>query len=111
DPNGQATAWLKSHLADKTLEVVMQQEPRFGTTLELAVRFGKTLIIQEVDGLLPMLYPLVRRDLSGQGPRKMIQIGEKMVDYNESFRLYLVTRDPAPDMPISARALVNEVNF
>lgn len=111
DPNGQATGWLKTHLSDKSLEVVMQQEPRFVTTLELAVRFGKTLVIQEVDGLMPMLFPIVRRDLVGQGPRKMIQIGEKSVDYSENFRLFLVTRDPEPNLPSNALSLCNVVNF
>jgi hypothetical protein len=33
----------------------------------LAVRFGKTLIIQEVDGVEPVLYPLLRGDLVSQG--------------------------------------------
>lgn len=37
------------------------------TALELAVRFGKTLIIQEMDGVEPVLYPLLRRDLIAQG--------------------------------------------
>lgn len=37
------------------------------TSLELAVRFGKTLIIQEVEGVEPVLYPLLRRDLIAQG--------------------------------------------
>jgi len=111
DPTGSATTWLQTHLSGKTLEVVMQQEARFMTTLELAVRFGKTLIIAEVDGLSPVLYPLVRRDLVGVGPRKMVQVGDKSVDYNDSFRLFLVTRNPLPDLPSDARALVNEVNF
>lgn len=37
------------------------------TSLELAVRFGKTLIIREMDGVEPALYPLLRRDLIAQG--------------------------------------------
>lgn len=41
------------------------------TSLELAVRFGKTLIIQEMDGVEPVLYPLLRRDLIAQGARKI----------------------------------------
>jgi len=36
------------------------------------VRFGKTLIIQEVDGVEPMLYPLLRGDLIAQGQLKLI---------------------------------------
>ena len=57
------------------------------TALELAVRFGKTLIIQEVDGVEPILYPVLRKDFTSQGPRFVVQIGEKGVDYNENFRL------------------------
>lgn len=37
------------------------------TVLELAVRFGKVLIIQEVDQIEPILFPLLKKDLSLQG--------------------------------------------
>ena len=43
------------------------QDSNFTTALELAVRFGKTLIIQEMDGVEPILYPLLRGDLIAQG--------------------------------------------
>lgn len=42
------------------------------TSLELAVRFGKTLIIREMDGVEPALYPLLRRDLIAQGAHSII---------------------------------------
>ncbi|XP_010727382.1 cytoplasmic dynein 2 heavy chain 1 [Meleagris gallopavo] len=67
DPSFRATEWLKTHLKESRLEVVNQQDTNFLTTLELAVRFGKTLIIQEMDGMEPVLYPLLRRDLVVQG--------------------------------------------
>ncbi|KAK2099398.1 Cytoplasmic dynein 2 heavy chain 1 [Saguinus oedipus] len=66
DPSSQATEWLKTHLKDSRLEVINQQDSNFITALELAVRFGKTLIIQEMDGVEPVLYPLLRRDLVAQ---------------------------------------------
>lgn len=44
-------------------------DPRFTTALELAVRFGKTLIVAEVDRIEPILFPLLRMDLDRQGPR------------------------------------------
>lgn len=46
---------------------LLPQDSNFITVLELAVRFGKTLIIQEMDGVEPVLYPLLRRDLVAQG--------------------------------------------
>ncbi|XP_075054902.1 cytoplasmic dynein 2 heavy chain 1 [Mixophyes fleayi] len=111
DPSSQATEWLKTHLKESRLEVINQQDANFITALELAVRFGKTLIIQEMDGVEPVLYPLLRKDLIAQGPRYVVQIGEKTIDYNEEFRLFLATRNPNPLIPSDASSIVTEVNF
>lgn len=45
------------------------------------------------------------------GPRYAVQIGEKMIDYNEEFRLFLSTRNPNPFIPPDASSIVTEVNF
>ncbi|XP_028320044.1 cytoplasmic dynein 2 heavy chain 1 isoform X2 [Gouania willdenowi] len=111
DPSSRATEWLCTHLKQHRLEVINQQDSNFMTSLELAVRFGKTLIIQEMDGVEPVLYPLLRKDLIAQGPRYMVQIGEKIIDYNEDFRLFLATRNPSPYIPPDAVSVVTEVNF
>ncbi|XP_008299945.1 cytoplasmic dynein 2 heavy chain 1 [Stegastes partitus] len=111
DPSSRATEWLCTHLKQHRLEVINQQDSNFMTSLELAVRFGKTLIIQEMDGVEPVLYPLLRRDLIAQGPRYVVQIGEKVIDYNEDFRLFLATRNPSPFIPPDAVSVVTEVNF
>lgn len=60
-----------------------QQDPKFANKLELAVRFGKTLFIQELDQVESILIPILRRDLAKQGPRWVVAIGDKLVDYNE----------------------------
>lgn len=41
----------------------------------------------------------------------MVQIGEKIIDYNEEFRLFLSTRNPNPFIPPDAASIVTEVNF
>ncbi|KAK3801155.1 hypothetical protein RRG08_006872 [Elysia crispata] len=111
DPSSRATEWLKVHLKENRLEVINQQDANFSTALELAVRFGKTLIVQEVDGVEPVLFPLLRGDLTAQGPRYVVQIGEKTIDYNEEFRLFLTTRNPNPEIPPDAASIISEVNF
>uniref|UniRef100_H2M4S9 Cytoplasmic dynein 2 heavy chain 1 n=1 Tax=Oryzias latipes TaxID=8090 RepID=H2M4S9_ORYLA len=111
DPSSRATEWLRTHLKEHKLEVINQQDNNFMTSLELAVRFGKTLIIQEVDGVEPVLYPLLRRDFIAQGPRYVVQIGDKVIDYNEDFRLFLATRNPSLFIPPDAASVVTEVNF
>eukprot|EP00118_Oscarella_pearsei_P021037 m.233847 g.233847 ORF g.233847 m.233847 type:complete len:1441 (+) comp40100_c0_seq20:9031-13353(+) len=111
DPSQRATEWLKSHLKEGRIEVVNQQDGNFTTSLELAVRFGKTLIIQEMDSIEPILYPLLRGDLISHGPRYAVQLGEKVVEYSEDFRLFLTTRNPSPEIPPYAASIVTEVNF
>ena len=49
--------------------------------------------------------------LFSAGPRFVVPFGDKLVDYNEHFRLFLSTRNPTPNLPPYATALVNEVNF
>ena len=64
DPASAATDWLKSILAtDRTrpLEVVNHFDGRFMNQVELAVRFGKTLLVLEVDGVEAALYPICRK--------------------------------------------------
>lgn len=114
DPANAATDWLRSVLAlDKTrpVEVVIQHDSRFVNQVELAVRFGKTLVILEADGVEPMLFPLCRRDLCHQGARMVVAVGDKFVDYNELFRMFLVTRNPYPELRPDAMGLVTQVNF
>ncbi|TKS81144.1 Cytoplasmic dynein 2 heavy chain 1 [Collichthys lucidus] len=115
DPSSRATEWLRTHLKEHRLEVINQQDNNFMTSLELAVRFGKTLIIQEMDGVEPVLYPLLRRDLIAQGTRTPFlnkqPIGDKVIDYNEDFRLFMATRNPNPFIPPDAVSVVTEINF
>lgn len=65
DPATQASEWLKTTLkkTNDNVEVLNHQDAKFNTTLELAIRFGKVLIIQEVDGIESMLVPVLRKDL------------------------------------------------
>ena len=111
DPSQRATEWLCTHLKESKLEVVSQHDSNFTTVLELSVRFGKTLVIQEVEGVEPLIYPLLRKDLVTQGPRFMVQLGDKVIDYNESFKLYLSTRNPIIEIAPDAASIITKVNF
>lgn len=45
------------------------------------------------------------------GPRYVVQIGEKFIDYHEDFRLFMATRNPAAFIPPDAASVITEVNF
>ena len=68
DPSGRATDWLKTHLEKEgKVEEVNPSDRRFGTTLELAVEFGKILVVTNVETVPPVLYPILRGEIITQG--------------------------------------------
>ncbi|KAK7249122.1 dynein light chain binding protein [Aureococcus anophagefferens] len=135
DPADAARAWLVAHYGGddgRPLEVLQSADARFGTTVELAVRFGKTLLIFDVDARSGQrrraararaaadaarrararaLPARARRDLAMNGPARRRRVGDRTVDFHENFRLALVTRNPTPDLPPDAAALCTLVNF
>lgn len=64
-----------------------------------------------MDSIEPTLYPIMRRELQSQGPRYVVQIGDKIVDYNSDFRLYITTRNTKPKLMPDAIAITTVVNF
>lgn len=78
DPNSSATQFLvellrnsntntnttlNSNKANASIEVLLPHEKKFANVVELAVRFGKTLVIQELDCVESILVPLVKKDI------------------------------------------------
>jgi dynein heavy chain 2 len=113
DPSMRALNWLRQHLQGQSskVEVVNQSDANFVTQVELAVRFGKTLLVQETSRLDPSLYALVRGDRIVQGARSIVYIGEKQVDYSDAFRIYFATRDASLVLPPTAASILTLVNF
>ena len=99
----------------------------------MTFRFGKILIVQYVDAIDPILFPILRNDYIVQGwkknnydirvfswrsqlflgVRKLVRLGDKLVDWNDNFRLFLFSRSAglAPTASPQANALVNIINF
>jgi len=119
DPSSRAADWLVASLGSEGqsgtggIEITTQDDDRFVLNLELAVRLGKKLLVRDVgSSISPVLVPLLRGDLSSSsGAGRSVLIGEKTVEYNENFRLFLSTRDAAAQLPPDAAAAVSVVNF
>ncbi len=69
------------------------------------------MIVDEVVDIDAALVPLLRMDVSSQGPRLVVALGEKLIDYNEQFRLFLCTKNAHIDLPVETRSIVAEINF
>lgn len=55
--------------------------------------------------------PIVRKDSFQQGSRVVIKVGDKIIDYSSTFKLYLATRNTNMDLPANTLAVVSLINY
>uniref|UniRef100_A0A1A9WMF7 Cytoplasmic dynein 2 heavy chain 1 n=1 Tax=Glossina brevipalpis TaxID=37001 RepID=A0A1A9WMF7_9MUSC len=96
DPTGTAVTWLKEYLQSQELahELTTQNNPRLMYTLELAIRFGKILIIQDSQELRPALMQVITNRIYKKYDKRQLEVGSKLIDLHENFQLVLVTTNP-----------------
>lgn len=113
DPTGQCLKWLKGflNLMEKPFEETYQNADRFTYNLELAVRFGKVVIVHEGQNLVPPLLSLVTTKTYNRFSKKMVQIGNKLVDLHENFRLILHTNTKSIKLNGDLSAFINPIHF
>lgn len=102
DPSEYAHKWLLNFLAAQSLpfEVTTQADERFAYKLELAIRFGKVLVVKDVERLSAALLSTLVSDTHMRYNKRLLQVGNKLVDLHESFKLILVTRMSALDASV-----------
>ena len=65
----------------------------FAKFLEAAVRFGKSVLFENIDeDLDPTLDPVLEKSFIYKNGKKQIKLGDNEIDYNDSFRLFFTTK-------------------
>ncbi|RHZ17115.1 hypothetical protein DYB37_003140 [Aphanomyces astaci] len=103
DPQLQAIHWLR---AKEALVVVRQYQPNLVLTLEAAIENGQSLLLENIeDKIDPLLWPVISR-------RKVcLKLGDKVIEWAPSFRLYLHTTMANPHYAPEIQAETTLVNF
>ena len=83
----------------------------FMKTLASAVRFGTTLVVENVESIDPVLNPILNKEIQRTGGRFLVRIGNEEVDYSKSFNLILSTKNPAANLSPDICSRVTLVNF
>ena len=111
DPTGQATTFLLNEYKDRKITTTSFLDEAFLKTLESALRFGNTLLIQDVEHLDPILNPVLNREIRRTGGRVLIRLGSQDIDFSPSFTMFLSTRDPSVEFSPDICSRVTFVNF
>ena len=112
DPQGQANKWIKEMQKKRGLKVEDLKSKNFLRELETAITYGLPYLLQDVEEELdPALEPVLTRSIVKRGTREVLKLGDKELDYNREFRLYITTKLPNPHYTpeVSTKAAI--VNF
>ncbi|KAI8841134.1 dynein heavy chain and region D6 of dynein motor-domain-containing protein [Chytriomyces cf. hyalinus JEL632] len=112
DPQGQANKWIRNMEKDNQLDIVKLTDKDFLRTLENAIRFGKPVLLENVQEKLdPALDPILLRQTFKQGGNTVIKLGDSILPYHEDFRFYITTKLPNPHYSPETSATVTLINF
>ncbi|KAG6801134.1 dynein heavy chain 10, axonemal [Apis mellifera caucasica] len=107
DPQQQALNWIKKK-EHKHLKILSFTDPDFLKQVELAVKYGLPVLFQDVDEIDPVLDNVLSKNIQTIGGRSFVLLGDKEVDYDPKFRMYLTTKmsNPIFDPAVYSKATV-----
>jgi dynein heavy chain 1 len=58
-----------------------------------AIRFGLPLLVQDVEKIDPFLNSVLNKEVYKKGGRVLMRVGDQEVEYFDTFKMYMITRD------------------
>jgi len=93
DPQQQAVAWIKKRESKSSLRACTFNDSDFLKHLEIAVNLGFAFLFENVDEYIdPIIDPVLEKNLVKKGNTRTVKIGDKDVEWDDSFRLYLTSK-------------------
>ena len=109
DPQLQGIKWIKNKYC-KTLKIIQLGQKQYLDTIMECISNGLPLLIENIpEEIDPVLDPLLARQLIKKGTA--IKFGDKEVEYNPDFSLFLHTKLANPHFKPEIQALTTLINF
>jgi len=58
-----------------------------------AIRFGMPLLVQDVEKIDPFLNSVLNKEVNKKGGQITMRVGDKEIQYFDTFKMYMITRD------------------
>ncbi|KAL7391500.1 hypothetical protein ABVT39_010104 [Epinephelus coioides] len=112
DPQQQALNWIKKKEENNNLKISSFNDPDFLKQLEIAIKYGCPFLFQDVDEYIdPVIDNVLEKNVKGVEGRQVITLGDKEVDYDPNFRLYLNTKLANPKYSPSVFGKAMVINY
>ena len=111
DPQLQGIRWIKEKWGE-SLKIIQLSKPNYINDVEHCIENGIPLMIENLqDDIDAVLDPVVARQTIKRGRNTVMKLGDKEVDYDPNFRLYLQTKLSNPHYKPEIAAQTTLVNF
>uniref|UniRef100_A0A3B4ZWS6 Dynein heavy chain ATP-binding dynein motor region domain-containing protein n=1 Tax=Stegastes partitus TaxID=144197 RepID=A0A3B4ZWS6_9TELE len=115
DPQQQALNWIKKKEENNNLKVHKVSsfnDPDFLKCLEMAIKYGFPFLFQDVDEYIdPVIDNVLEKNVKGAEGRQVVTLGDKEVDYDPNFKLYLNTKLANPKYTPSVFGKAMVINY
>ena len=112
DPQGQANKWIRSMYKERKLDIITLSDTNFLRTLEIAIQFGKPVLLENVgEELDPAIEPVLQRQVFKKGNSLNIKLGDATIEYSPDFRLVITTKLRNPHYLPEVSTKVTLINF
>ncbi|RUS75419.1 hypothetical protein EGW08_016830, partial [Elysia chlorotica] len=99
DPQQQALNWIKKKEAKHNLKCCTFNDDDFLKQLEMSIKYGFPFLFTDVDEYIdPVIDNVLEKNIKGGQGRETVMLGDKEVDYDKNFRLYLNTKLANPKL-------------
>ena len=81
-------AFLKTSIKNyiKDIQVISGDSDHIQSSIELAIRFGKTILVENVSTIGPFIFEVLKNKLHTVGTRPSIRLGKNSHDVNAGFK-------------------------
>ncbi|KAJ3313775.1 Dynein heavy chain 7, axonemal [Boothiomyces sp. JEL0838] len=112
DPQGQANKWVKNMEKDHKLVIIKLTDSDFVRNLENAITFGLPVLLENIkEELDPILDSVLQKNTFKSGGATCIRLGDSVIEYAESFRLYITTKLRNPHYLPETSVKISLLNF
>ncbi|XP_031712248.1 dynein heavy chain 10, axonemal [Anarrhichthys ocellatus] len=112
DPQQQALNWIKKKEENNNLKISSFNDPDFLNQLELAIKYGFPFLLQDVDEYIdPVIDNVLEKNVKGTEGRQVLMLGDKEVDYDPNFKLYLNSKHANPKYSPSVFGKAMVINY
>ena len=109
DQSGRAQLFIRNYHPD--VQIVDEHSDTLQSTIDLAIRFGKTVMIENITRISSFVTELLRHSVLTVGSRPSLRLGDKVLDVNPSFTIILSSKTFTYEDIQSVSGIVNPIIF